>query len=234
MASVLKPFLKTASIHNTFQCFNWDRSVPEHTCMCKTENWRIDCPTRLPVRLEQHSRTHNVLTAACLSPPRARYLHQFWWPQDDCAHRRPHASSPNLPRYRRGAANLSNGREKKAPQMTIKPGQYFMKMKCSGTVYSGRGSGREEGGPEPPNEWMQSSHHVEFFFIQTRFTRGGHRRLGLPGATSQGRSKQEVIGFSKCQHFTKMSFFLVFTFQNVLTFWGFCFPKMSRLSCPIF
>lgn len=33
--------------------------------------------------------------------------------------------------------------------MTIKPSQYFMKMKCSGTVYSGEGeSGREGRGGE--------------------------------------------------------------------------------------
>lgn len=30
-------------------------------------------------------------------------------------------------------------KKKKSPQMTIKPGQYFMEMKCSGTVYRGGG-----------------------------------------------------------------------------------------------
>lgn len=64
-----------------------------------------------------HTNTHprrqtNVLTAACLSLPHARYLHQFWWPPDDGVHCRPHASSPKLPCDRSAAANLSKGREK--------------------------------------------------------------------------------------------------------------------------
>jgi hypothetical protein len=33
----------------------------------------------------------------------------------------------------------SEGERKKAPQMTITWGQYFIEMKCCGTVYSGQG-----------------------------------------------------------------------------------------------
>ncbi len=94
----------------------------------------------------QHTHTH----AACwlqhvyLCP--VSYLHQFYWPQDDASRLIPHASSTNLPHRQEQpqiCQKMSRARERerereggKNSQVTITAGQYFMKMKCSGTVYT--------------------------------------------------------------------------------------------------
>lgn len=104
--------------------------------------------------------------------------------------RRPHASSPNLPYYRRGAANLSRV-EKKAPQMTIKPDQYFMKMKCFGTVYSGWGAaGRRD--PPPPNKRIRSSYHAGVFIIRHFYT-GSRQSMNRWGHNSDHGSGQKMF-----------------------------------------
>lgn len=89
------------------------------------------------------------------------------------------------------------------------------------------------GGLERPNEWMQSSYHVEFFFIR-HVLQGGHGRLGLPGAAShtvdqdRGKKKQtngkssvfkNAPTFQKCPHSPKGLICFpktVFTFQSVI------------------
>lgn len=64
-------------------------------------------------------------------------------------------------------------REKEAPQTTIKLGQYFMKMKRCGTVYSS---------PEEGGGGHQISHHVEFFFIQTEAPGEAESERGQTGS----------------------------------------------------
>lgn len=63
---------------------------------------------------------------------------------------------------------------KKPPQMTIKPDQYFMKMKCSGSVYSGGGgsSRRRTNGGE--------ALFTPGFSLSDIFT-GGRAGAGPPG-----------------------------------------------------
>lgn len=105
---------------------------------------------------------------------------------------------PSSPCITPGSASLSERsrkfvkRKKKAPQMTIKPGQYFMKMKCSGTVYSGEGGGGGGGGGAP-NQWMQSSYHLEFFFSRPTFYKGVTGGWGSPGphVTPRIRTEEE-------------------------------------------
>lgn len=84
--------------------------------------------------------------------------------------------------------------------MTIKPGQYFMKMKCSGTVYSGQGAGerRGAGATERMDAKLLS---CGVFLYPTRFTRGS-REAGAPwgreshrgsGQRQEKTNKREVI-----------------------------------------
>lgn len=71
----------------------------------------------------------------------------------------PHASSPNLPRYRRGAANLSKARAKGSSDDN-KAWAIFHENEV--LWHSLQWPGRER--EKRPNKWMQSS-YVEFFFI---------------------------------------------------------------------
>lgn len=156
-----------------------------------------------------------MLTAACLSLPHARYLHQFWWPQDDCSLRRPHASSPNLPRYRRGAANLSKAREKgSSDDNKARPIFHENEVLWHSLQWPGRE--RETGGQEEqPNEWMQSSYHVEFFFIRDVFSKrvtGGSGSLE-PWVMPWIRTQTEIaekdtqdVNTCKSQHFKKVPY----------------------------
>lgn len=154
-----------------------------HTCLRHklTRSLSHVAPGTLPpTQRRTHTLTHKVLTAACLSLPHARDLHQFWWPQDDCAHRRPHASRPNLPRYRREAANLSKGRGKGSSHDN-KARPIFHENEV--LWHSLQWPRREREGE--PNEWMQSSYHVEFFCIRDAIYKKVTGGCGASGATDQ-------------------------------------------------
>lgn len=74
--------------------------------------------------------------------------------------------------------------------MTIKPGQYFMKMKCSGTVYSGQGAAEGGGEEEQRRGGAGAAKGMDAKLLscgvfssssssETRFTRGS-REAGAP------------------------------------------------------
>lgn len=68
--------------------------------------------------------------------------------------------------------------------MTIKPGQYFMKMKCSGTVYSGQGERRGGGDAKLLS--------CGVFLYPRCILQGGQRRRRLPGASSHAVDQDDT------------------------------------------
>lgn len=112
------------------------------------------------------------------------YLHQFCWPPDagappsSCIKPKPASLSERSCKF------VTSG-EKKPPQMTIKPDQYFMKMKCSGTVYSGRGAPGWRGGAAASEETDTELLSRRAFLYPT-FLQGVAPERGPPGTPTQG------------------------------------------------
>lgn len=86
-----------------------------------------------------------------------------------------------------GEPQICHEREKRAPQVTVAPAQYFMKMKCCGSVYGGQGVPERRGASGCKDQFQR--------FIPNTFYKEVRGGRGPPGLRVTLRTKQEIITF---------------------------------------
>lgn len=191
------------------QCPHQDKCTGTLTHVWDT-NWHVVCPTWLPVHFHQHKDAHTHwhtrcwLQHVCLCPTHAIFINSGG-PKTTARTAVPmHHAQTCLAIGEK--PQICQKEEEKAPHMTIKPGQYFMKMKCSGTVYSGRGGrgrGSQTNGCKALIMWS-------FSVSEMRFTRRSQEAVAHQGP----RIRTQRVKANKCSHFPVQTPTLLKTVQK--------------------